>query len=253
MSERARTLLFLVGAAGLAALLCAGVWRLPPVGGADSAYANAVSTYSMPLRHTVNAVTAVTLDWRGFDTVNEEFILFTSVIGVTLLLREKREPEEVEAASGAREPKPPGTSSAMRVWTLGLVGPGVLLALYVVAHGHLSPGGGFQGGVVLSGAMVLVPLAGATLKLRHLEPQSLLDALEGLGAGGFVATGLLAFLFGQRYLTNVLPLGEAGALPSAGHLPLTNAFISLAVGAGVTLILYEFVEQTLARRKGGDE
>lgn len=254
MSERARLVLFLVGAVGLCFFLVAGVHGLPPSGQGASAYADAVNATTVPLRQTVNAVAAVVMDYRGFDTLNEEFILFAAVTGVTLLLREARGDVRHRARQSAMfDPEPPRTTDAMRLWTLGLVAPCLLLGLYVVAHGHLTPGGGFQGGVVLAGAMVLVYLAGATLRLRRANPMALLDGTEGVGVGGFVCVGLLGLLVGQCFMQNVLPFGTQGQLLSAGFLPVANVFVSLAVGAGIVLILAEMLEQTLASRHGGDE
>lgn len=254
MSERARLVLFLVGALGLGLFLVAGLHGLPGSGFGGSAYADAVNSTTVPLRQTVNAVAAVVLDYRGFDTLNEEFILFAAVTGVTLLLREARgEPGEAMRQEATFDPEPPRTTDAMRLWTLGLVAPCLLLGLYVVAHGHLSPGGGFQGGVVLGWAMVLVYLAGASLRLRRVNPMALLEGTEGLGVGGFVCVGLLGLVVGQCFMQNVLPLGTEGQLPSAGFLPLANGFVGLAVGAGFVLILAEMLEQAIAHRHGGDE
>lgn len=254
MSERARLVLFLVGALGFGCFLVAGLRGLPPLEHGGSAYGDAVNATTVPLRQTVNAVAAVVLDYRGFDTLNEEFILFAAVTGVTLLLREARSEEGAPGPEGAAfDPEPPRTTDAMRLWTLGLVAPCLLLGLYVVAHGHLTPGGGFQGGVVLAGAMVLVYLGGAALRMRRANPMALLDGTEGLGVGGFVCVGLLGLVVGQCFMQNVLPFGTEGQLPSAGFLPLANGFVSLAVGAGIVLILAEMLEQAIARRHGGDE
>ncbi|MFL5359033.1 MnhB domain-containing protein [Archangium sp.] len=254
MSERARLALFLVGAVGFGFFLVAGLRGLPASGRGGSAYADAVNSTTVPLRQTVNAVAAVVMDYRGFDTLNEEFILFAAVTGVTLLLREARSETGAEVPRGAAfDPEPPGTTDAIRVWTLGLVAPCLLLGLYVVAHGHLTPGGGFQGGVVLAGAMVLVYLAGASLRLRRANPMALLDGAEGLGVGGFVCVGLLGLLVGQCFMQNVLPFGTEGQLLSAGFLPVANIFVGLAVGVGIVLILAELLEQAIASRNGGGD
>jgi multicomponent Na+:H+ antiporter subunit B len=172
---------------------------------------------------------------------------------VTLLLREARGDAGDAVREGATfDPEPPRTTDAMRLWTLGLVAPCLLLGLYVVAHGHLTPGGGFQGGVVLSGAMVLVYLAGATLRMRRANPMAVLDGTEGLGVGGFVCVGLLGLVVGQCFMQNVLPYGTEGQLPSSGFLPVANVFVSLAVGAGIVLILAEMLEQAIAHKRGDE-
>ncbi|ATB29668.1 MnhB domain-containing protein [Melittangium boletus] len=254
MNPRARGALFGVGAVGLGLSLLAAVRGLPAMDQGHSAYGDAVNATTVPLRQTVNAVAAVTFDYRGFDTLGEEFILFAAVMGVTLLLRERRTEEDSGLRGGMRVgAEPPGTTDALRVWTLAQVAPGLLLGLYVVVHGHLSPGGGFQGGVVLAGAAALVFLAGASWRTRRLNPMALLDGLEGLGVAGFAGVGLLGMLLaGQEFLRNVLPLGTRGELPSAGQVPLLNGFVGLAVSAGIILILAELLDQTLVDRRKGD-
>src|SRR5204863_3708095 len=97
-------------------------------------------------------VGATVFDYRAVDTLGEEFILFTAVVGVALLLRKRRE--------GAYEPRDEVRSDAIRA--LGaLFAPAVfLLGLWVVAFGYVTPGGGFQGGVIVAGAFLLVYVAG---------------------------------------------------------------------------------------------
>ena len=77
-----------------------------------------------------------------------------------------------------------------------MVGATVVLGLYVVAHGYITPGGGFQGGVVLAAGAVLVYLAGEYRAFRRVTPEPMLDLAEGTGAGTYVAVGILALLLG---------------------------------------------------------
>ena len=135
---------------------------------------------------------------------------------------------------------------------LALVGPVVLYGLYLVAHGHLTPGGGFQGGVVLATAALLVYLSGEYVTLRRVSPELVTDAAESTGAAGYVAIGLLGVAAGASFLTNVLPLGQPGALLSAGTIPLINMAIGLEVAGGFMLLISEFLEQTLVIRRPGE-
>jgi multicomponent Na+:H+ antiporter subunit B len=112
----------------------------------------------------------------------------------------------------------PATSNAVRVLGLALVGPVVLFGIYVVAHGHLTPGGGFQGGVVLATGAPLVYLSGEYVTLRRVRPEALIDLAESAGAASYVAIGFLGLAAGGTFLTNVLPLGQPGAL-LLGHDP----------------------------------
>jgi multicomponent Na+:H+ antiporter subunit B len=124
----------------------------------------------------------------------------------------------------------------------------VLLGLYIVVHGHLTPGGGFQGGVILASAFLMVYLAGRYITFRQISPKGLLDAGEGTGAGGFVLVGFVGMLAGAAFLENVLPLGQTGKVFSAGTLPVINLSVGLEVGAGLLLVMWEFLEQALVVR-----
>jgi multicomponent Na+:H+ antiporter subunit B len=143
----------------------------------------------------------------------------------------------------------PLTSDAVRIAALGFIGPTVVLGFYVALHGHLSPGGGFQGGVVMATAPMLLYLAGRYFVFRSLNPVSVLDLGEGLGAGGFIAIGVLGLVAGNAFLENFLPPGTARELLSGGTLLPINLTVALAVAAGVVLIVFEFLEQTLVVRK----
>ena len=248
MTPTGRRAMFLAAASVVAGVLVWGLTGLPDFGDYHGPYGTILDRVAVGERHGTNVVTAVVFDYRGVDTMIEEYILFASVIGVTLLLRRQRGERErppSEVAKGRGEPEP---SEAARVMGLGLVGPVILLGLYVVAHGALTPGGGFQGGVVLATASGLVFLTGSFLSFERVNPIPLIDLAEGAGAAGYPALGLLGFGGGGAFLTNVLPLGRPGSLLSAGLIPLIDLAVGLAVAAGIVLILSEFLEQTLAIR-----
>jgi multicomponent Na+:H+ antiporter subunit B len=134
---------------------------------------------------------------------------------------------------------------------LTLLGPIVLFGIYVVTHGHLTPGGGFQGGVVLATGALLVYLSGEYVTLRRVRPENAIDRAEATGAGGYVLVGLYGLVTGGTFLANTLPLGTAGTLLSAGTIPVINLAVGLEVAAGFTLLLSEFLEQTLVLGAGG--
>ena len=248
MTRRGRTTLFLVGALGLAVFVLWGYSGLPDFGHYRGPYGDVLNAVAVPERHITDVVTAVNFDYRGFDTLGEEFILFAAVIGVAILLRAQRDEEEREALEFAFGRSAPRTSDAVRALAIGLVGPTVVTGVYIVAHGHLTPGGGFQGGVVLATALLLVYLAGEYAVLRKAAPLSLVEVCEAVGAGGFALIGLAGLVAGAAYLENVLPLGQVGHLNSAGTVPLINLSVGLEVAAGFVLILVEFLEQTLMVR-----
>ncbi|HEX9375592.1 MAG TPA: hydrogen gas-evolving membrane-bound hydrogenase subunit E [Actinomycetota bacterium] len=248
MSARLRLGLFLVGGVVVAAGLLWGMAGLSGFGAADTRYGRYLNDHGVHQRHAPNVVNAVVLDYRGFDTLGEEFILFASVMGVTLLLRLQREEAEGSPHDQAEGRMTMDTSDAVRVASLALIAPSMILGLYTVVHGHLSPGGGFQGGVVLAAGPVLLYLAGRYLMLRTVHPMHALDLAEGTGAGGFVVVGLVGLIVGTAFLANVFGLGQTGSVFAAGSLPVLNVSVGVEVAAGVTLVIYEFLEQTLMIR-----
>lgn len=238
MSSRTRLFVFLPAAAVVAALLVWGVTGLPDFGHYRGPYGLVLNRVAVPERHMTNVVTAVVFDYRGFDTLGEEFILFTSVTAVALLLRSVRE-EETE---GVRERV---SGEAWRAGGLALVGAVVVLGLYVVAHGAITPGGGFQGGVVLMSAAALIYLAGEYRAFRELTPEKLVDFGEGAAAASFVAIGLAALATGAAYLHNLLPLGTSGTLASSGSVMLLNVATGVMVAAAFVLLTREFLEEVM--------
>jgi multicomponent Na+:H+ antiporter subunit B len=251
MTPLLRRLVFLPGAVGLALLLAWGMAGLPPFGVYRGPYGDVINRNVVRERHTTEAVGAVVMDYRGFDTLGEEFILLTSVLGVALLLRTSRDEEEVEVP----EEEPRGavpTTDAVAAIGLALIGPTVVLGLSIVAHGHVTPGGGFQGGAVLAAGAILSFLVGRYVVFRRVTPVDMVDLAEGSGAAGFVIVGLLGLFAGSAFLANALPLGEAGTLLSSGTLPLLNLTVGLEVAAGFVLIVSEFLEEVMAVRTRGE-
>lgn len=232
----------------LAALFLWGLAGLPSYGLYVGPYGDVVNATVVPERRATAAVGAVNFDYRAYDTLGEELILFASVVGVAALLRLQREEEESRPEDHLPGRGVPETSDALRTFGLGLVGPTLLLGLYVVAHGHLTPGGGFQGGVILATGILLVYLADEYLGLRRVRPISAMEVSEALGAGGLALIGVGGLVFAGSLFQNFLPLGEARALLSAGTIPLANLAVGVAVAGGFVLLISEFLEQAVVVR-----
>ena len=115
----------------------------------------------------------------------------------------------------------------------------VLLGGYVLANGHLTPGGGFQGGAILASAVLLMLLADPARRFGH----KLIGRIESASGVTYVGLGLLGMLVAGGFLDNsVLPLGRFGAMLSAGIIPLISAVIGLKVGAEFASILMTLEE-----------
>lgn len=121
--------------------------------------------------------------------------------------------------------------------TVGLI---LLYGIYIVLHGHLSPGGGFPGGVIIALSFIHLMLAfGKDAALKKLN-RVRASFFESLGAIMFLSVALLGFLGGYFFL-NFINKGEPFNLFSAGIIPICNIAICLKVGAGLFLIFVALV------------
>jgi len=121
--------------------------------------------------------------------------------------------------------------------TVGLI---LLYGIYIVLHGHLTPGGGFAGGTVIALSFVHLMLAfGREATLRKFS-QSVASTFESVGALIFVGIGLLG-LTGGFFLFNFISRGTPFNLVSAGMIPLCNIAICFKVGAGLFMVFLMLV------------
>lgn len=239
MTRTARLALFAIGAAGLSVLLVAGVAGLPDFGHYRGPYGDVLNRVAVEERHATSVVAAVVYDYRSLDTMVEELILFASVLGTALLLREHRE--------GRARGDDPVRSDALRYFGLASVAPTLLIGFVVIAYGYVSPGGGFQGGVIAGSAALLVWAAGSYAAFRGVTPESLVDLAKALGASGFILIGAVGLAAAGVAFENFLPLGTPGTLLSAGQIPLLNWAAGLEVAAAMTLLFAEFLEDVMTR------
>jgi len=251
MSDRARRIIFFVGALPLAALLVLACLRLPPSGRGGSSYGDVINGAAADERHAADAVTAVNFDYRAFDTLGEEFILFTSVMGVVLLLRRSSEDDtEDDTDDKSANRQAPPTSDAVRALGLALVGLTVSFGLYIVTHGQVSPGGGFQGGVIIATGWMVLYLAGNAQTYCRLASPSLFEAVEALGAASYALVGAGALVAGMAYLANYVPLGPTpSTVRSGGTIALLSVAVGIEVSAGFIVLISTFLKEALAERQ----
>jgi multicomponent Na+:H+ antiporter subunit B len=247
VSRGARLVLGLGSLAALGALLARAVGGLPDFGHPRGPYADLAPKIMLDERHVANAVTGVTFDLRGFDTLGEELILFVAALGATVLLRAQRTHRATERAAAAEERRGPDTPDALRALGAVLVGPVLLLGVYVVAHGALTPGGGFQGGVILAGALLLVYAAGQVAAVQRVRPVAMVEVADAIGAASYMLVAVAGLVFGVAAMDNVLPNGTTGSLLSGGIVPVLSVAVGVEVTAAVTLILSELVDQMMLR------
>lgn len=243
--------LFLVGAGGLIAALTQTIGDLPRFGSTPHPYgARAVATAVG--QQAANAIGSVTFDQRGLDTMGEEFILFAAAVGSVLLLRRLRREEEDSGKKHGYGPE--DVFEVIRLVGYAMLPITILVGAYIVIHGHTSPGGGFQGGIVLASGLHLAYLTGDFRTLDRLRPIRLFDVSEAVAATAFVAVGVAGLVSAGAFLANVLPHGSLGGLLSAGTVPILNVVVGIEVASASTLLVAKFLEQALLMRKygGGD-
>lgn len=240
---RLRLALFAVSGVGLAVILVWGTAGLPDFGHYPGPYGDLIVHLVKPQRHVANAVTSVVFDYRGFDTLGEELVMLAAASATAMLLREIRESMVAVVVDRVRSDALAAAGAVGAVATF-------VLALQVIAHGFLTPGGGFQGGVVLSAAFAFVFLAVEYGAFHRMTRSTFVEPVEGTGAAAFVGLALLSLALGLSFLQNFLPHGTFGTLTSGGSLSLVNWASALAVG-GAFLILYgEYLQEAMAGRHG---
>lgn len=174
-----------------------------------------------------NLVTAVVVTYRGFDTLGEVTILFLAAAIVGFFLKVYHRDDD-------RENSLRKTSEILVTASTLLVPTIFMLGVYIFMNGHLTPGGGFQGGAVMATGVVLMIMAKPNIKFNH----KLLALLESISGVGFVFIGVLGVLLAAGFLDNrLLPMGEFGTLLSAGVIPIIYILIGLKVGSELTNIL----------------
>jgi len=179
---------------------------------------------------TANIVTAIVVTYRGLDTLGEVTILFLTAAIVAFLLKTVPGLEK-------REVRP---ASELLKTATGIIAPLIfVLGAYIFINGHLTPGGGFQGGAVIASGLILLLLAkpeskAGTALFNAVESVSGL-AYVGLGIAGLVLIGKGGFLANR-----ILPLGKVGELVSAGAVPVIYILIGLKVGSELSNLLAKF-------------
>lgn len=179
-----------------------------------------------------NAVTSIVVNFRGFDTLGEVTVLFLAVTVLGSLLYKKR--HEVGQRSVLF------SSSSIVTSGSKLLFPAIiLLGVYVFIHGHLSPGGGFQGGVIIATGFLLMLLAYENYSVSHTA----LSIVESLAGITFAGVGLLGFMHGGTFLQNFLPTGVMNNLFSGGIIPIIYIAVGFKVGAELTGVIYTVLHE----------
>jgi len=181
---------------------------------------------------TANAVTSVVTFFRGIDTLGEVTVLFLATTGIALMLSTSQRTYEKVVHQ---------ESFILNIGSKLLLNVIILFGVYIIIHGHLSPGGGFQGGVVIATAFLLLFLANPNMHLNHF----ILTLGESLSGATFVLVGLIGLfkiniLFGN-FLPN--PVSEIGELVSGGIIPIIYIIVGIKVGSEMSVIVEYFIKE----------
>ncbi|MES9912763.1 MAG: hydrogen gas-evolving membrane-bound hydrogenase subunit E [Candidatus Sedimenticola sp. 4PFRAG1] len=179
-----------------------------------------------------NIVTAIIVTYRGLDTLGEVTVLFLAAAIVGLILAHSKRADNIP-----RERVPAG--EILTTGSRTLVPLILLLGIYVFVNGHLTPGGGFQGGAILASASLLMLLADPAKQFSH----RLIAIIESFSGFTYVLLGTLGLFLAGGFMDNrILPVGVTGELFSAGAIPLIYSLIGLKVGAEFSSILSNLTE-----------
>jgi len=171
-----------------------------------------------------NIVTAVVVDYRALDTLGEVLVLFAATAGVGLLMKPRKQGEKTRASLIVSTAIPP-----IMLFT-------VVTGLYVIFHGHLTPGGGFPGGAIIASAFILRSLAFGGSSGKKSFP--VLESLAGLG---ILAMGVAGLVLEGSFLANFLPAGPVGGLFSALGILILYTLIGIKVAAELSNLSGYFI------------
>lgn len=180
-----------------------------------------------PESGSANFVTSIIANYRALDTLGEVTVLFIAAAGLAFVLggNQKNYAFEFDASFIIK-------TGVKIIFPLMF-----LLGIYIIVHGHLTPGGGFQGGAVIATAVLLKFLAYKDYKLNHTG----LSVLESLAGISFLVIGFIGLVTEGSFLTNILNNGTLGTLFSAGLIPIIYILIGIKVGTELSGIISNLI------------
>lgn len=197
----------------------------------------------------VNIVAGMILDYRAFDTLGESTVLFIAACAVLILLRIDRNKDgspvlELIAAESEDRHYEPRNDRILQGSAKVLTPIVFLFGIYIILNGHLSPGGGFSGGAIISAGLILYLDAFGFRAAGKFFTTKTFTLVSFFSLSFYAVAKLYAFYCGANGLESGIPLGTPGAILSSGLiLPL-----NIAVGLVVSCTMYIFYALF---RKGG--
>ena len=229
------------------ALLLYTVTALPAFGDPNHPINNEVSARYIEngLQETgaVNIVTGMILDYRAFDTLGESSVLFTAAMVVLFLLRKDKDSARYSQLAQTMDLNPhsdtyyePKNDIILQKTATILVPIVLLLGVYVVLNGHLSPGGGFSGGAIMGAGLILYVTAFGFDKMRRFFTYKTYQRVVLVALLTYALSKCYSFYTGANHIESVIPLGTPGAILSSGLILVLN----ICVGFIVACTMYCF-------------
>lgn len=179
----------------------------------------------------INIVASVILDYRAFDTLGESHVLFTASVVVLVLLLTMKPQRELKSESNITQ-KDIILQNTAKV----LVPLIIMFGFYVILAGHLGPGGGFSGGSIIGGALILYSYAFGQERLNKIINAKSYKLIVLCALAFYSLSKCYSFFCGANHLETIFTTGTPGAILSAGLiLPL-----NIAVGIVVACTMYGF-------------
>ncbi|MBT3482067.1 MAG: hypothetical protein HN457_11625 [Opitutales bacterium] len=191
-------------------------------------------TETFPETSVPNMVTAVLADYRGYDTMFETVVIFTAGIAIIAILRRYGPKDKVVPEQKLYKKEP----DLIVETTCRLMIPIIqLFALYVVAHGHHSPGGGFQGGVIFGASFILLALARDLQAAQKWVPENRILNLAGIGIFIYSGFGFLCLLLGSNFLDYSILHKVMGVTPIEAR---SHSMLGVEIGVAFTVAAIMF-------------
>tara|TARA_Y100000588_G_scaffold394550_2_gene515651 strand:- start:1519 stop:2274 length:756 start_codon:yes stop_codon:yes gene_type:complete len=210
-------------------------WGDPASPASSYRVSNHYITESFAETSVPNLVTAVLADYRGYDTLFETVVIFAAGIAILAILGTR---EKTETLFGEQDKLDVSGEDLIIDTTVRLIVPVIqLFGLYVIAHGHSSPGGGFQGGIIFGSSLILLSLArNLPYTLRRLS-QSRAVLFATVGVLIYAGIGLLCLILGSNFLDYSI-LGKLLNIPSIQARSLSIFGVEVGVGFTVATVMF---------------
>ena len=203
-----------------------------------------------------NIVTAVVFDYRGFDTLGEATVLFVAVSSIAMLFRRKMDitVEEEHRPKGRRALNTIQPMSRIVRTVSNITVPFIILfGFVIILHGHLTPGGGFQGGAVVASAIALVIVAHGSERAHQLFNKGRFSTGESLGLFFFTMVAFAGIAGGAFFMNTIMGEGglfgettkwgvNMGNLNTGGTIPLLNIAVGVEVICAFGIILLSLLK-----------